>query len=429
VVANGILDLTTGELHDTTPDEYHQTMLDVAYDPTAECPAIDSFLHDVVDEDDVPTLYRLVAHTLYKEYAAEKAAMLLGDGRNGKSVFLSLVEEFLGEWNVSNQSLQELNEDKWAAHNLLGKLANVHPDMSDQTVQTMQMFKKLTGRDTVSADVKFEDPVRFENYATLIFACNRMPVLNDDTRGNWRRWLLIDFPNTFEPGAEDTRPKEELMAEMTTEAELQGLLARCVDEITAWDDGRAWFPTAPSWEEARRRIRRAAEPVYDFAHVCLDDSEDYVSTDKVRRAYRAYAKAEGLPTKSREEFGRELLNQIDYTVEKKRKRIDGTRQQVYDGVELTSRGEQLLASGVDEEKVDSAQSSMGGGPQGRAGRIVELCDQQAGGDEPAVPHDLLVGMAMGEGMDRETAEAAIAKAKNQGDLYQPNSDGYLPASF
>lgn len=419
-VKNGILDLTAGELDDHTPDEYHQTMVNVDWNPDAECPKIDEFLHDIVDPQDVPKLYRLIAHTLYKEYAAEKAAMLLGDGRNGKSVFLSLVERFLGRYNVSNQSLQALNEDEWAANNLVGKLANVHPDMSDQTVQTMQMFKKLTGRDTVSANVKFEEPVRFENHATLIFACNRMPVLKDDTRGNWRRWILIDFPNTFEPDADETEEKQVIMDRIAADEELQGLLVRCVEEIKEWADGRAWFPTAPSWEEARKRIRRAAEPVYDFAHACLEDAEGYERTDDVRRAYQAYASAEGLPPISRETFGRKLLNQTDYTIEKKQKRIDGTRDQVYQGVTFTSRGKQL-ATGDTGEDTHEQQDRLGG-PQGRADRLYRMVNEHGGDD--AVSHDMLLGMAVVEGMTRDQAEAAIEKATEQGKLTRADG-GYV----
>jgi len=126
------------------------------------------------------------------------------------------------------------------------------------------------------------------------------------------------------------------------------------------------------------------------------------------------------------QFGRQFLNQVDYTVEKKQKRVDGSRSRVYDGVAFTSRGEQLLQDDESGDGSDGQQSSMGGGPQGRAARVVELCDEQAGGDSPGVPHDLLVGLAMGEGWDRETAEQAIAKAKNQGELYQHSGDEYLP---
>lgn len=423
VVGNGILDLTTGELADHDPEEYHQTMIPVDWNPDAECPRIDSFLHDVVDDSDVDTLYRLIAHSLYKEYAAEKAAMLLGDGRNGKSVFLSLVEAFLGQWNVSAKSLQELNEDEWAANNLVGKLANVHPDMSDQTVETMQMFKKLTGRDTVSANVKFESPIRFENYATLLFACNRMPVLKDDTRGNWRRWLLIDFPNTFEPGAEDTVEKPQLMAELTTDEELQGLLVRCVEEISAWDDGRAWFPNAPDWKKARERIRRAAEPIYDFAHACLEDREDFITTDTMRRVYQNYAEAEGLPNMSREQFGKKIQNIQSFTIERKQKRVDGPRVPVYSGVGLTSRGKQLATEGGGSHDEDSQQSGIGG-PQSRAKRAIELCGEHFDGDD-AVSHDMLVGLLMGDGLEADQAEGAIQKALNQGDLMEMSGGEYV----
>ena len=428
VVANGVLNLETGELSEHTPAKFHQTMVDIEYDPAADCSRVDDFLHDVVDDGDVPMLYRLIAHALYKEYEAEKAAMLLGDGQNGKSVFLSLVEQFLGEWNVSNQSLQKLNEDDWAANNLVGKLANVHPDMSDQTVSTMQMFKKLTGRDTIAADVKFEQPIRFENFATLIFACNRMPVLEDDTRGNWRRWILIDFPNTFERGDDEYVPKQELMAELTAEEELQGLLTRCVEEIQRWADGEQWFPDAPHWKEARKQIRRAAEPIYDFTHACLERGDDYVEKEAVRHCYASYAEAEGLPSMSREEFGRKLINESDMAIESSQKRIDGQHTHVYENIEFTSRGKQLLENDPGTH-TDSKQDSLGS-PRARANRVVRLCfdikDEHL--DEGNVSHELLIGAAVQDGMQIEQAEAAIEKARRQGDLAGTEESGYLPGA-
>jgi P4 family phage/plasmid primase-like protien len=427
VVANGILNLETGELSEHTPAKFHQTMVDIEYDPEAECPRVDDFLHDVVDDSDVPMLYRLIAHALYKEYEAEKAAMLLGDGQNGKSVFLSLVEQFLGEWNVSNQSLQKLNEDDWAANNLVGKLANVHPDMSDQTVSTMQMFKKLTGRDTIAADVKFEQPIRFQNFATLIFACNRMPVLEDDTRGNWRRWILIDFPNTFERGDDDYVAKQELMAELTTEEELQGLLSRCVDEIQRWADGEEWFPDAPHWKEARKQIRRAAEPIYDFTHACLERGDEYVEKEDVRHCYAAYAEAEGLPSMSREEFGRKLINESDMAIESCQKRVDGQRKHVYENIQFTSRGEQLLQDDSDAH-TDGKQDSFNS-RRARADRVVRLCVdiKNEHMDDGNVSHELLVGAAVQDGMQIDEAEGAIEKARREGDLAGTEESGYLPS--
>lgn len=421
VVGNGILNLTTGELDDYTPDEFHRTRIDIEYDPDAEVDAIDDFLHDVVEDDNVPTLYRFIAHSLYREYPGEKAAMLLGEGQNGKSVFLSLVEEFLGRYNVANQSLQDLNEERWAANNLVGKLANIHPDMSDQTVQTMQMFKKLTGRDTISADVKYEKPVKFENHATLLFACNRMPVMQDDTRGNWRRWILINFPNTFERGDDDYVPKSELMNRIACEEELQGLLNRCVEEISEWAQGRSWFPDAPHWRESRKQIRRAAEPVYDFAEVCLresTDEDDYISKDDAMACYRAYAAAEGLPVMTKEEFGRKLLNETDVDISKAQRRVNGTRKHVYDGVAFTSRAEELLNA---EEEREAEQTQIEGGPKGRRERVLKWIRHT---EMDPVDYSKLLANAQKAGMSKDQLEKAIRQLKEKGEITEPEDEHY-----
>jgi len=67
--------------------------------------------------------------------------MLVGGGPNAKSVFLSLVEQFLGQWNVSHRALQDFDDNDFAANALEGKLANIHPDMGDQAVTDMGMFR------------------------------------------------------------------------------------------------------------------------------------------------------------------------------------------------------------------------------------------------------------------------------------------------
>lgn len=411
VVNNGILDLTTGELSEHTPDEYHRAKVEHDYDPDAECPRIDEFFHSVVDDDDVDTLYRFIAHALYKGYPESKAAMLLGDGANGKSVFLALVEKFLGEFNVSGRSLQDITEYRWAANDLVGKMANVHADMSDQDVDSMRMFKQLTGEDSVDADVKFEKPVKFTNHATMLFACNDMPVLKDDTQGNWRRWVLINFPNTFDnddPSAQDAKPRSELESELFAEEELAGLLARCVEEVKAWADGREWFPDVPDWRNTRSTMRRAAEPVFDFAEACLvNNDEASVEKSDVRSAYREYATREGLPKMEREVFGRKLHMLADYNVEAGQKNApDGPGVlQVYKGVELNGRGEALIDGG---EGFDAREAVM----------------QTARDEDGWVPEALVVERLRNEyGIDNGRAEHALDKLKANGSLLRSQKHG------
>jgi len=363
VVANGILDLHTGELDEWSPTEYHRTKLDVRWNPDAGDPdAIDEFLHDIVEPGDVDTLYRLIAHTLYKEYVTEKAAMLVGSGQNGKSVFLDVIEQFLGEYNVSHRSLQAF-EDKFAANQLEGKMANIHPDMGDESVKDMSTFKKLTGRDTMTADVKYESPIVFENYATLMFAANEMPVFGEDNHAIWRRWVYVNFPNTFDendPDAKDPEPKRKLMRRLTHEEEFEALLVRCQREIQRWYAGGEWYPDAMQPDEVREQMKKAAEPVYDFAMTCLreDDAEDaFLPKDQVRQAYREYATEESLPKMSGEQFGERLVNLRDLSIENGRRSKGGVGY-TYEGVEFTERGRQVL--GLDEPAADDDQQTVDG---------------------------------------------------------------------
>ncbi len=411
-VDNGILNLHTGELLEHGPDNYHRTKLDVRYDPSAECPRIDDFFHDIVDDSDVDTLYRLIAHCVYGEYAAEKAAMLVGDGQNGKSVLLSLVEEFLGSQNVSHRALQEFSDNDFAANDLEGKLANVHPDMGDEMVRDLGTFKKLTGRDTMTADVKYEKPVTFENCATLLFAANRMPVMSEDTHALWRRWIYLNFPYTFDdndPQAKDETPKRVLMRELTGEKELEGLLARCVEEISEWYEGRAWFPDIMQPDDVREKMKRASEPVYDFAASCLKmgEEDDFIRKDKVREAYREYARQEGLPTKTGNTLGQKLLNLRDYPIESGQKRLDGGRATVYKGVTLTSRGRQVL--GIDEDDENEDISDI----QSKVRQIADITRELDDGD--GVSKAMIIGRASSS-MGMTTAERALEQAKERGKI-------------
>ena len=429
VVGNGILNLHTGELENWTPLEYHRQKIDINWNPETDAgDEIETFLNDIVETRDVATLYRVIAHTLYKEYVNEKAIMLVGGGQNGKSVFLSLVEEFLGSWNVSHRALQDFDDNDFAANALEGKLANIHPDMGDDTVTDMSMFKKLTGRDTMMANVKFEAPITFENFATLMFAANEMPQFSEDNHAVWRRWVYINFPCTFDdtdPEAKDSVPKRVLMRRLTDEAELEALLVRCQQEIQKWWEGRDWYPDTMQPDEVRKQMKKAAEPVFDFATTCLeaDDSENaYLLKADVRRAYRQYATEQGLPKIGSDRFGEQLVNYPDINIESARPRVNGDRVRVYKGVQWSSRGRQVM--GLDTPD-DDKQRQVNDEPQ-ITRQVLEIMRdlvEENGGDP--ISRDMAVaGSAYKVGMT--SARNAFDELKKNGKIVGNETDGWLP---
>ena len=431
VVGNGVLDLHTGELHDYTPDEYHRTKIDVDWvgDAAGEPTSIDEFLHEIVQPGDVQTLYRLIAHSLYKEYVGEKAAMLIGSGQNGKSVFLDFVERFLGQHNVSHRSLQAF-EDDFKANQLQGKLANIHPDMGDAAVKDMSTFKKLTGRDTMLADVKYEAPIEFENYATLLFAANEMPVFGEDNHAVWRRWVYVDFPYTFDhrdPEAKDPEPKSEIMARLCQDHELEALLVRCQREVQAWHEGREWYPDAMSPDAVRDKMKKAAEPVYNFASACLEvgeDDEAYVPKNMVRECYNEYAAAEDLPRIAENRFGERLMQLRDYQIETGQRRVDGRREHVYTNINLSPRGRQILSlDGPDDENQSQVGEVSDNPTQPKPivkQRVQEMFEEN---DCKPVPREGVVWGCTGQ-ITKAKAEHALTELAKQGEVVEDCGEIY-----
>jgi len=256
-----------------------------------------------------------------------------------------------------------------------------------------------------------------------------MPVFGQDNHAIWRRWVYVDFPYTFDatdPTAKEPEPKEVLMRRMTDDAQLEALLVRCQQEIQRWHEApdENYFADAMPPDEVRDKMKKAAEPVYNFASTCLDvgDQEDtYVLKSDVRAAYRAYADEEDLPTVPENSFGERLVGLRDFPIEPAQRRVDGQRARVYNGVELSSRGRQVL--GLDDN-TDDAQAGVDDIEQATAIVLNELQTMVEQNDNQPVPRDGLVWRCAGD-IGKATAERAVDKLADTGRVLD-GSDGVLP---
>jgi putative DNA primase/helicase len=144
-------------------------------------------------------LFEIIGYTLYPEIKFRKAFMLVGSGKNGKSTFINLVKEILGDYaiDISPRELFD-SQNRFVVGNLYHKLANAVAESKDYTIDDMDRFKRLTGGDWFTADVKFKDPITFKNIAKLIVASNNMPHLRDpNDKAFWHRWVIVEFPHQF----------------------------------------------------------------------------------------------------------------------------------------------------------------------------------------------------------------------------------------
>ena len=344
---NGLIDLGINEdkdldkldrLRELKPSDHAITKIPVEYDPGASYEDWKNFLEDVTDESwKIDVLQEFIGYTLFRDQRFEKALMLTGDGSNGKSVFIGVIKELLGEENIHTASLHKIINDTHARADLYGKMANVHADISGKDLTDTGAFKIYTGGDRyVEAERKYENSFKFNNYSKFIFSANDIPRTKyDKSRAFYRRWLVINFPYKYtkdeNDGFKDADPK--LKEKLTTEKKLSGVLNWAIEGLQRLlEQGRFSYPRTPNqnaelWE-------KMSNPIKAFTDEVLEEKPDNsIPKDTVYNAYREYAKQKDAVIKAKNVFTKELKKALS-TLDTGQKKIGGERTQVYQGIKF-----------------------------------------------------------------------------------------------
>ncbi len=176
-VLNGLLSVRTKTLAPHSPDHLSPIQSPVNYDPHARCPAWEKFNSQVFPADAEPIAWEIPAWLMTPDTSIQKAVLLTGEGSNGKSTYLRGIIAFIGKQNTTAISLHKLEGDKYAAARLVGKLANVCPDLPSAHLSSTSMFKALTGGDVLSAEYKYHDSFEYVPFAKPCSARTSRPAV------------------------------------------------------------------------------------------------------------------------------------------------------------------------------------------------------------------------------------------------------------
>lgn len=274
---NCVYDLQTKKIIEFSPEQYLKIKLPVTLtEKFKKCEKIDRTIREWVSDEDVKRLYQLMAYCLYRGYPIQRFFILYGGGNNGKSQFLGLLEKFIGEENVSNESLNDIIKTPFSAGNLWNKLINSTGEMLYSVLNDTDKLKKLTGGDGLMCNRKQRQAFPFKNYAKLLFNTNEIPKTNDRTTAFFRRVSIIKFANEFV----GERDNKKLLEEITTPAELSGLawtLVSVLQELydNSWDFlDKSLDETKTEYEELSNPILNAVDEAFDrdynggFVYAC-----------------------------------------------------------------------------------------------------------------------------------------------------------------
>lgn len=130
----------------------------------------------------------------YKEF--QHFLIIYGNGGEGKSTMLNIIENLFGQFNVANVDLDTLGDSDKARFNLAKlnrKELNYSDDIGNGFIKETNILKRLTGGNRLTAEYKGKDPFEFINEAKLIFTCNALPSFHDSSHGMERRPMIIEW--------------------------------------------------------------------------------------------------------------------------------------------------------------------------------------------------------------------------------------------
>ncbi len=191
-MCNGLYNWRTGEFTEHTYKYPSQIQVAVKYDAKARCPTLDEIIKDVLKPSDVKRFYEAFAYSFYRAYLIQHFFLLFGEAGTGKSQLLDMLQNVVGSWNISHVTFEDLggrNKNRFSPIKMFGKLLNVAGDLDATYIPEVGKVKMLcSGTDEIEGERKYiQDEFSFVNFAKTWYSANKLPEINEESDGFYRR--------------------------------------------------------------------------------------------------------------------------------------------------------------------------------------------------------------------------------------------------
>lgn len=300
-VKNGVVDLRTGELLPANRENLMVMDTKVNYNPQATCPRWEQFISEVFNDDKqlIDFVQKASGYALTGLTSEQCIFLLVGDGSNGKSVFLSTIMSVLGDYGtVANfstfekQLLQNTTQTNDIA-SLAGKRLVTSSETSATATFNEARIKALTGGEKMSARFLYQEAFSFAPVLKLWLAVNHAPRVQDDSYGFWRRIRRINFTRQFLNNQADQQLPNKL------QDELEGILMWMIRGAVRWFKEGLNIPDAV--QKAVDEYRNVSDTVVSFVQSCIESADDavVVSAEDLFARYGTWCRTGNIPLHER----------------------------------------------------------------------------------------------------------------------------------
>lgn len=302
-VANGVVDLRTGELHAHDPARLVTRLAPVDYVPAARSELWERFLERILPDPDVREFVaRATGYSITGSVAEEVLLVAYGIGQNGKSKFLEAVKHAVGDYAM--QAEPDLLLARKDAHPAgVAMLAGKRMVMATETDNGRQFaeatVKRLTGGDTITARQLYGNFFEFVPTHTIWMATNYRPEVLGTDEGIWRRLRIVPFEVQIPEDERDPHLGDKLAEEAPA------ILAWAVAGCRRWQASGLAAPAAVTMATASYRAEMDTFGDFLDERCEVSDFADD-SAANLFASYSAWANENGAEVLSQKRFGAEL---------------------------------------------------------------------------------------------------------------------------
>lgn len=341
---NGRYVWPTGELLPHTPETLSTWQLTVPFEP-GEALMWDQFLVEVLpedmlvpDENGIAPWQEDLGYLLLPGNPFHSAFLLRGSGRNGKGVWMSVIQRIAGRYSgVSLEDIASPNRSRFRTYGLYGSPLNICGEIDAKYMGETAMFKALTGGDPMQFERKYGMPFTAIPWATFVFSANKDFRASDNSIAFWDRWQVRSFPKYI---PEERRSPDLALRIYAREGpQIAALAMAGLRNLTA----RGRFVETRSSAEAKERFRMHSDHVGRFiGERCrfTEDAKDSTTRTQLVAAYQQWCddEQERYPVRTAElhEAVRTAAVLAGIPADRVERKVNGTRGFAYLSIEEQS---------------------------------------------------------------------------------------------
>lgn len=283
-VANGYIDLTSRELYKHDINKMFSQITNTDYTEKMQPAVWLDFLNDIFagDQKVIRYIQKALGYSLTGSTREQIMFILFGKGRNGKSIFVEVISEILGDYSNNMQAKSLMVKKNDNVNTDIARLSKARFVTSSEPNEGFRfdegLIKQLTGGDKVTARFLYAEEFEYTPKFKIWVSTNHKPIIRGTDDGIWRRLVLIPFDVQIPEEKVDKDLKYKLLREAPA------ILNWMAEGAYMWMQEGLAMPE--KLKEAVQKYRNEMDTLGQFIEDCC--KVDKNSSEKVSNLHQAY---------------------------------------------------------------------------------------------------------------------------------------------